>query len=267
MKLTGIGGVAAAIGLLLAAGAATAAETPAIHLGTAVKIGQGIARTMVVESKTGQPASIAVVLSEKALEGLPAGHAGSHEAHVTELPMPAKGPKTGYDHATIDWNPNGHVPEGIYSAAHFDVHFYLIDRASRDAITFKGEAAAEAAKEPPVDLVPAGFVVPPDGAVEKMGLHGVDPSGPEFKGKPFTATFIYGYHRGETVFMEPMVTKAFLETKPDVTLAVRTPKAYSRPGWYPTRYRVAYDAGAKTYVVAMTGLRAWRMGEAPMAAR
>jgi hypothetical protein len=267
MKLTGNGCVAAAIGLILAAGTAYAADGPAIHMGTAVKVGQGTARTMVVESKTGQPASIAVLLSEKALQGLPQGHAGSHEAFLTELPMPATGPKTGYDHAMLDWNPAGHPPAGIYTPPHFDFHFYLIDPASRDAITFKGEAAAQAAKAPAVDLVPAGYVVPPDTAVEKMGLHGVDPSGPEFKGKPFTATFIYGYHKGENVFVEPMVTKAFLETKPDVTLAVRTPKAYSRPGWYPTRYRVAYDAKARSYVVALAGLKPWQMEGAPMASR
>ena len=82
MKLTGNGCVAAAIGLFLAAGAATAAEMPIIHLGTAVKVGEGSARTMVVESKGGQPASIAVVISEKALQGLPQGHAGAHDAFL-----------------------------------------------------------------------------------------------------------------------------------------------------------------------------------------
>lgn len=267
MTLTGTGRLAAAIGLCLAAGAADAAGTPAIHMGPAVKVGQGTARTMVVEGKEGQPVSVAVVISEKALEGLPAGHSGGHDSFISELPMPAKGPKTGYDHATLDWNPTGHAPAGIYTPPHFDVHFYMIDRSTRDAITFKGEAAAEAAKAPAADLLPPGYVAPPDTAVEKMGIHAVNPAGPEFKGKPFTATFIYGYHKGEAVFVEPMVARAFLETKPDVTLAVPAPKAYSHPGWYPRGYRVAYDAGTKSYVVAMTGLKPWRMEGAPMAAR
>lgn len=267
MAITGIGGAAAAIGVILVAGMANAAGTPAIHMGPAVKVGQGTARTMVVEGKAGEPASVAVVISEKALEGLPAGHGGGHDSFISELPMPAKGPKTGYDHATLDWNPTGHAPAGIYTPPHFDVHFYMIDRPTRDAITFKGDAAAQAAKAPAADLVPAGYVVPPDTAVEKMGLHGVNPTAPEFKGKPFTATFIYGYHKGENVFVEPMVTKAFLESRPDITLPVRAPKAYSRPGWYPSRYRVAYDAKAKSYVVAMTGLKPWRMEGAPMASR
>lgn len=267
MRTTRIGGAAAAIGLLLAAGTATAADGSRIHMGKAVKVGEGTARTMVVEGKGGQPASIAIVISEKALQGLPAGHVGGYEAFLTELPMPAKGPRTGYDHAMLDWNPTGHPPAGIYTPPHFDFHFYLIDPASRDAITFKGEAAATAAKAPPADLVPAGYVVPPDTAVEKMGLHGVNPSAPEFKGKPFTATFIYGYHKGENIFVEPMVTKAFLETKPDVTLAVPVPKNYSRPGWYPEGYRVAYDAKTKSYVIALTRLKPWRMEGAPTASR
>lgn len=238
---------------------AGAAEAPVIHLGTSVKVGDGTARTMVVENAAGKPTSIAVLLSEKALQGLPQDHGQGHQAVIHELPMPTGGPRTGYDHATVDWNPKGHMPEGVYSLPHFDVHFYMVDRVRRDAITFKGADAAEASKAPAAELVPAGYVVPPEGAVEKMGLHGLDPSGPEFRGKPFTATFIYGYYRGETVFLEPMVAKAFLETKPDVTMAVRMPQSYSRPGYYPARYRVAYDPQTQSYVVAMSGLTPWRM--------
>ena len=148
MKLKGNGCVAAAMGLLLAAGAASAAEKPAIHLGPSVKVGDGTARTMVVENAAGMPTSIAVVLSEKALQGLPSEHGKDHEAVIYELPMPQGGPRTGYDHATLDWNPAGHMPEGVYSLPHFDVHFYMIDRTTRDAITFKGQNAVEAARAP-----------------------------------------------------------------------------------------------------------------------
>ena len=34
------------------------------------------------------------------------------------------------------------------------------------------------------------------------------------KGEPFTKTFIYGSYDGTFIFGEPMVAKAYLETKP-----------------------------------------------------
>ena len=49
---------------------------------------------------------------------------------------------------------------------------------------------------------------------------------PEFIGKPFTVTYIYGFYHGNMTFVEPMITKAFLETHPDFTLPIKQPQAY-----------------------------------------
>ncbi len=246
---------------ILVANAVSAAETVKVHLGKPVQVGNGTAWVQVVEDRSGVPTSVSVLVSEEALNGLPEGkHGSAHESHEYQLPMPDGSARTGFDHATIDWNPMGHEPNGVYSAPHFDVHFYVIDSAARNAITFKNESTKETAlKQPAPDLVPAGYVVPPDTAVERMGVHGVDPTGSEFHGKPFTTTFIYGFYNGETIFVEPMVTKAFLETKPDVTMPVRMPKSFSHSGFYPDRYRVAYDPQNRTYVVALAGLHPWKM--------
>jgi hypothetical protein len=96
-----------------------------------------------------------------------------------------------------------------------------------------------------------------------MGVHAVDTSGPEFHGTPFTAAFIYGYHKGRLTFVEPMVAHAFFLTQPNVTLPVKTPARYSVFGYYPTRYNVRYEAREHAYLVELGGLKHW--GEAATA--
>jgi hypothetical protein len=126
-------------------------------------------------------------------------------------------------------------------------------------VTFKGPLRAGATAPPAASLLPKGYVVPPITAIEQMGVHGVDPNGPEFCGKPFTQTFVYGYYRGKLTFVEPMVAKSFLESKPDTTTSVRVAAAYSLPSYYPSRYRIGYDPASDQYTIAITGLKAQQM--------
>lgn len=57
------------------------------------------------------------------------------------------------------------------------------------------------------------------------------------------------------VFIKPMVNKAFLEAKPNVTAAIKQPAAFQRTGlYYPTNCSVKYDAGKKEYSIALKGL-------------
>jgi hypothetical protein len=243
-----------ALALILAAGAASASG-PRVFAGPPVAVGDGVARVVVATNGTGVPASVSVVLTAGALTGLPPAGAG-HEAWEYVLPMPAEAPATGYRHVGLDWNPVGHIPEGVYSVPHFDVHFYLIDNDERQAITFLSDARERAIVPPDTRLVPAGFVVPPDTAVERMGLHGFDPAGAEFHGSPFTHTFLYGYHAGRLVFVEPMVSLTYLQTRADVTIPIRTPAAVTFAGYYPGRYRVGYDTERDEYRVALLDLHA-----------
>jgi len=54
---------------------------------------------------------------------------------------------------------------------------------------------------------------------------------------------------------EPMVTKAFLETKPAaVVTPVKLPAQYATHGYQATSYTVACDAGAREYRIAFSGL-------------
>ncbi|MBI4183201.1 MAG: DUF5602 domain-containing protein [Proteobacteria bacterium] len=250
-----------ALGLLsVGLAPALAAETgkARVHAGAPVRIGQGTARVVVATNAAGEPTSVGVVFDASALDGLPAARPG-HPEYEYVLAMPKGAAKTGHDHVTVNWNPEGHDPKGIYSVPHFDFHFYLVSRAEQEGVTFRGVQGAEGGKTPARELLPAGYVVPPDTAVEKMGIHGVDPGGPEFRGKPFAETFIYGYYKGHLTFIEPMVAISFLRTKPDITRIAKTPAAYSLPGHYPGKYRIGYDSARNQYTVSLIGLRPWRM--------
>jgi len=247
-----LSGGALAAGLAAAAGSAIAADGPKVLSGKSVAVGHGKARVVVAIDAAGKPTTLGVSLDAAALKGLPEATASQHEwDYVLELPK--GGPRTGYDHVVLNWNPKGHEPTGIYDSPHFDVHFYFISAGERDAITFKGTDRSGFAQPDPA-LVPKGYVIPPDTAVEKMGLHGIDPKGPEFRKHRFSHTFIYGYHKGRQVFVEPMVAKEFLESRPDVTARIAVPARYSSAGYYPTRYRVAFDPKLDQYVVMLTGL-------------
>ncbi len=241
-----------AMALLSLASVAIAAD-PSIFTGAPVAMGNGTARVVVVANGMNEPESVSVVMTKEAFEGLPEVQ-GDQMVWEFSLPMADTGPKTGYDHIVLDWNPAGHFPEGIYSVPHFDVHFYLISNGEREAITFHGEGRELAMASPDPQLVPVGYVIPPDTAVERMGMHGLDPAGHEFRGEPFSHNFIYGYYKGELMFVEPMVSLAFLKSLPEMTSPIKKPQRYSYPGWYPATYRIGFDAGKGEYTIALQTL-------------
>jgi hypothetical protein len=217
-------------------------------------IGGGSARAFVTLDGCGNPMVIGVRLSEAALSGLPAERPKDADGYEYVLTLPAEAANTGYDHVGIDWNPMGHIPAGVYSVPHFDFHFYLISREAREKITAVGEDLATAHKAPATEYLPAGYILPPGTEVARMGAHAIDPGAPEFNKQPFTKTFIYGFYDGRMIFVEPMVAKSYLDTKPNVTEAVKAPKAYSHRAYYPSRYSVRYDQDGGEYQVSLEGL-------------
>jgi len=229
------------------------ATEPAAFAGSPVAVGLGTAHVLVMANASNAPDSVAVILTRDALEGLPDAQPGQM-AWEFELPMPDTGPRTGFDHVVLDWNPAGHLPDGVYSVPHFDVHFYVISNGERSAVTFHGAGREAAMAAPAPELVPAGYVIPPDTAVDKMGMHGINPAGHEFHGQAFDHTFIYGYYKGELTFVEPMVSMAFLQSLPEVTAPVVKPLRYSYSAWYPASYRISFDAGRNEYAIALQNL-------------
>jgi len=254
--------------------------------GTPQKVGNGTVRTYIVmdQKNQGRPLEVGVALSETALEGLPAPVASSDpmaNMHMYTLDLPAKNP-TQYKFVQFDWNPAGHEPAGVYDLPHFDFHFYTVPVEVRNSILPSDpQYATKAANYPapeyraPFYLDAATAAGAPAAAVTipMMGLHWLDVRSPELQMltgnpqgyRPFTKTFIYGTWNGQFIFDEPMITRAYILEKKTATdplvvdelVPVSTPAKYSPAGFYPSAYRISWDAQQKEYRIALTQL-SWR---------
>lgn len=224
------------------------------YSGPVAPLGGGTAHLVVLTNAANQPVSLSLVLDAATLRGLPPNEKKDGSEWEYLVPMPP-GPKTAFNHVTIDWNPHGHIPPGIYTVPHFDFHFYVIDRKHQMAVAFPKQEKDPRARVSNAALVPNGYQVVPESVSDQMGVHAINLASPEFHGKPFTATFIYGYYKGRLIFIEPMVTRAFLLSHPSATYRIPTPKKYSYPGYYPTTYSVRYDAAHQSYVIELAGFK------------
>lgn len=252
-----ISAVIAALATLAVLNGAAQAENRAVtYKGKAVRIGNGSAHTVVHTDASGKPHAIGIVFTSDALEGLPAAGDVGHSDVPYVLPMPVKGPKTVVDHAVINWEPSGHPPSKVYDVPHFDFHFYLVSQAEHVSIRFNSENdSGEPSQQPPRDLLPAGYVIPPGTAVPEMGVHAINTTSTELQGQPFNATFIYGYYNQRLTFLEPMASLEFLRSKPSFSAPVIRPARYSKPGTYPSSYTIDYNAASKTYEVGLRDLK------------
>jgi len=251
-----------------------AGEQPGTHrqYGTPIKLGNGRARSYVVLDKD-VPLEVGIALDESALEGLRAPMppmddmpGGGDHVHVDfdpyVVPMPARNP-TPYKFIELDWNPAGHEPANVYTLPHFDFHFYKIEVAERNAILPTDPAfVAKTANVPAPEFMPAfAFSPPPLTAVPQMGVHWVDIRSPELQlppnNKRFTTTFINGTYNGAVIFQEPMITREFILSRPNVTIPIPVAARITPAGYYPSAYSITYDEQAKEHRVALTQLE-WK---------
>ena len=228
--------------------------TAGTYDGPSIDMGEGRAHVFITLDANGKPSVIGVKMTETALLGLPAEPPPGADGWEYLLALPKEAASSGYNHVVIDWNPKGHIPIGIYDTPHFDFHFYLISAEQREKITAKGEDLAKAHKAPAQELMPEGYVLPEGTEVPRMGAHAIDTTAPEFNKLQFAKTFIYGFYDGQMIFVEPMMTKAFLATKPNTTDQIKLPKAYSKHAYYPTIYNVKYNATQREYEVSLGSL-------------
>lgn len=224
------------------------------YYGSSRDMGDGYAKTFVNIDADGKPTAIGIRISEDALTDLPAETPGDADGWEYVLSLPEEAALSGYDHVVVDWNPKGHIPPGIYDMPHFDFHFYMISQEQRDKITAKGDDLPKAHKAPAPEFMPEGYILPEGTEVARMGAHAIDPTSPEFNKQPFTKTFIYGFYDGSMVFLEPMASKAFLDTKPDTTNPVKPPRSYSRHAFYPQYYSIKYSTEGREYIISLDSL-------------
>lgn len=231
--------------------------------GAPVPFGNGTARTLVAVDLDGSPSTLGVSLSADALDGLPAEPPADDTGWLYRLPLPAGLALPPFDHVGLYWNPHGHEPHGVYDVSHFDVHFFMSAPEDLDRITAIDRDLERAYRLPPVAAIPVGYLLPPNTQHRRMGVHWVDTSAAELKGEPFTATFIIGSYDHQVNFLEPMITRAFLAGKPDLTRPVPQPAGYARAGWYPTTWSVRWDEPRREYLVLLDGL-GWRDASLPV---
>jgi hypothetical protein len=171
-----------------------------------------------------------------------------HSSGVVELPQAAQ-ERTGLSHMTIYWEPQGHPP-GAYLTPHFDFHFYTIGNADRLRID-----CADTRK--PAQL-PAGYALPdfdfgpPIGmavgiCVPEMGMHAL-PAAELESTDTFRGTMVVGYYSGETIFIEPMVSRDMLLERKTFELPIP-----SGVGIRATHFRAEYDAAADAYRFTFSG--------------
>ena len=217
--------------------------------GPKVAVGNGHAWTFIITNDILEPQTIGIRFNESALQNLPTG---SMHADEFQLSMPPELSVPPFNHATLDWNEMGHEPPGVYDIPHFDMHFYFISPSQRDQIAPTDTAAFNKPLEPQ-HLAPDYLELP--GGVPRMGSHIIDLLSPEIAGTgTFTHTFIYGKYNATINFLEPMVSKPFLDSKTTITKPIRWPERWQETGYYPEQYTISYDATTSTYSIALEGL-------------
>jgi hypothetical protein len=216
----------------------------------------------------------------RALPHLTAPHLES--ARVYDLPFPDKvRERTPFDHMGWFANAEGHNPPFVFDVPHIDVHFFTITLEERASIS--GELDEKLLSYPSSGFLPADFCLPlivplgqcktvpelteadvPGSNDAEQGLHWVDSFAPELRGKQFEQIFIYGSYNGEVNFWEPMITKQFFEKVRaflqdlestektlDLTFTIKQPEQFPETSFYPTRYRIRYDADAGQFSVSL----------------
>jgi len=224
-----------------------AAQEVRIVEGARLPLGRGTATAWVGLDAQGAPVSVGVDLTEAALDGLP-----GHKADI-DLALPPEARQAGYDHVGLDWQAHGHDPAGVYDVPHFDVHFYRIGPAERDRIVREDpEFEAKLARPPAAGTMPPGLRR--GGSAPRMGQHwGVADAAPDQAGRAFEKVMILGSYDGRLIFLEPMMTRAFLLTRPDVTVPIRAPERAEGTLWWPEAYSVSFRDGV--HRIVLTGLR------------
>jgi hypothetical protein len=236
------------------------AEEPSTLYGPAVAVGEGTAHTYVVLGREG-PVELGVALSEQVFDRLPEGHDHGHGPMAEFLlPLPREAAVDPYEFVELNWMPMGHAGTP-YALPHLDFHFYHITLEERNAIDPADAGYVRKARNLlPPEQTPPNYIAlstlagapHEEMATPRMGMHWVDVTSPELNGEVFTTTFIYGSWDGRIVFEEPMVTQAFLESKPTMSIPIPVPEQYGQPGFYPTAYRIDWNEREREYRISLT---------------
>ena len=226
--------------------------------GSPRSVGSGTVKTYTTLDNAGNPTEVGIRMSAASLDGLP--QEDPVPLHMLILDFPRQASATPFNHVMLNWNSHGHEPVELFGKPHFDMHFYMIDPAAVEQIDpTKAGFATRATHLPDQKYVPRDYVTPPgsptDNTVPAMGLHWLDSKAGFVPGKyDFKQTVINGSWDGAYTFIEPMMTREWMLTKPAVQEQLKQPQAYQKSAYFPTTYRVHYDDQAKEYAISLGGM-------------
>jgi hypothetical protein len=267
-----IGFLATLLILLLSVGISPTAmaDSTKTIVGEQKQLGNGSVRTWLQVDENNQPLRLGVTLTESALSGLPGEsdepQEGSLKLHLMdgspnhtfeyELKFPKEAEQTAFTHMGFNWNPIGHGPENVFDKPHFDVHFYTATPEYRHNIKSEDSQDVEISNRLPArQYIPAYFALAPNTAEPRMGSHYADIRSPQLNPGNFSNIFLFGVHNAFVVFWEPMITKEYLETKPNFSGELAQPESYPVSGYYPTSYSVVYNKDRKEVDISLDGLK------------
>jgi hypothetical protein len=241
-------------------GESAASDKSGTFFGPSQNLGNGTVKTYTTLDAGGNPTEVGVRMTAGALDGLP--ETTTDPPHTLMLAFPDQAAATAFDHVMFNWNPQGHVPVALFADPHFDVHFDMADMATMQAINpTDPNFATKAEHAPEAKYMPQDYVVPPEPAVAAqavpgMGMHLVDSSDTSLVpgSYNFDQIVINGTWDGRYTFIEPMITREWLQTNPNSQQELKQPQAFQKTGYYPTNHGVHVDEQTKDYVISLGGL-------------
>lgn len=208
------------------------------------EFGGGRVRAWARLDADGHPHAIGVQFSEEMLSELPI----SLKRITMALPPEAR--VSPFYNVDLDWRPQGHSPKE-YLKPHFDFRFFLITEDDRNLI--KDEHFDTNYIKPDPKYVPA-FYAPAETTVrvdQYLGQRFWSMKSPEVDGDPFIQSLNFGFWHGHLVYVEPMITLAFLESRENYVGEILQSREYEKSGFYPTMYRIEYVADSGEYIISL----------------
>ncbi len=224
-----------------------------VFKGPEVQFGYGKVRSWISVSQSGTPNEIGLEITPEAFKNLTDENdkkiPADHSTVIVPLHLKAK-QLTPFNHIGLNWNPHGHIPEGVFDVPHFDIHFYMISIADQMAIpAWSQETDAAFNNYPPEGYMPADYFTPPGDATAEaqMGKHWLPVNLGAFL--PFSKIMIYGSYNGKVIFTEPMITLDHLLSHVDSSTDYSQPEFFQKPGNYPTKYNIYHNPdNGNTYI-------------------
>jgi hypothetical protein len=217
-------------------------EKKGTYNGSRITMGSGEVYSWVDVDDDAIPQNFGITLTAGALDNLPDVSHGHSQEFRSEPPTEAH--RLPFINVVVNYNPVGHSAP-FYNKEHFDFHFYMITESERVSIPeYKTSPSGfHSIPTPTADYLPKNYEIPgPPGIADtvdasepRMGLHWVDTTSREFRGQPFTETFVYGSYSGKIAFWEPMITWDFLKNQLISTYQRAIPWAskVQKSGYYP----------------------------------